>query len=62
MPAVGILYAQGVGGCVSRLGSVRDVALPGRRKWELCISQESDNSGCVPLAAAGGGLFILLDE
>lgn len=47
---------------MSRLGSVRDVALSGRRKWELCISQQSDNSGCVPLAAAGGGSFILLDE
>lgn len=47
---------------MSRLGSVRDAALPGRRKWELCISQQSDNSSYVPLAAAGGGSFILLDE
>lgn len=48
---------------MSRLGSVRDVALPGRRKWEFCISHQRDNSGCVPLAAAGGGgSFVLLDE
>lgn len=47
---------------MSRLGRVRDVALPDIRTWELCISQQNDNSACVPLAAAGGGSFILLGE
>jgi len=29
--------------------------VPGRRTWELCLARESDNSGCVPLVAAGAG-------